>query len=124
MTMQDSIFAARKSGPLPQADGANLFEFQFDTGDPTFAGHFPGRPILPGVYQLELARVAAGMILNCPLKITEIRKAKFQRPILPGEVVRVALKLMENNGTIEVRANFSVGGQAAGETTLFLCREK
>jgi len=124
MTMQDSISIARKSGPLPQADGTNLFEFQFDAGDPTFAGHFPGRPILPGVYQLELARVAAGMILDCALKIAEIRKAKFQRPILPGEAVRVALKLLENNGTIEVRANFSVDGQAAGETTLFLCREK
>ena len=47
MTMRDSIAAAKISGPTPQADGANRFEFNFPATEPTFAGHFPGRPILP-----------------------------------------------------------------------------
>jgi 3-hydroxymyristoyl/3-hydroxydecanoyl-(acyl carrier protein) dehydratase len=124
MTMQHSISAGRKSGPVSQPDGAHLFEFQFSAGDPTFNGHFPGRPILPGIFQLEMARVSAEAILNVPLAIVEVRKAKFQRPILPDEAVRVELKLSEKNGTIETRANFSIGGEAAGETILFLCRKK
>ena len=60
-----------------------------------FAGHFPDRPMLPGVFQLEMAHVAAESVLNCPLAVREIPKAKFQRPILPGEIVRLELKLSE-----------------------------
>jgi 3-hydroxymyristoyl/3-hydroxydecanoyl-(acyl carrier protein) dehydratase len=74
------------------------------------------------VFQLEMVHVAAETALDCPLTVREIRKAKFQRPILPGETVRVELKLSEKNGTIEARAGFSVAGQTAGETTLLLWR--
>ena|SRR5450432_494946 len=120
--MRDSISAARTGEMRQNADGSRVFEFQFPADDPTFAGHFPGRPILPGVFQLEMVHVAAEAALNCPLAVREIRKAKFQRPILPGEAVRMELKLSEKDGTIEARAGFSVAGQTAGETTLLLWR--
>ena len=120
MTLRDSIGAARLGDPRQNADDATVFAFQFGAEDPTFAGHFPGRPILPGVFQLEMTRVAAESVLNCPLSVREIRKAKFQRPIGPGETVRVELKLTRNDGVIQARASFSVDGQAAGETVLLL----
>ena len=120
--MRDSIGAARIGDPSHNADGATVFEFKFGAEDPTFAGHFPGRPILPGVFQLEMTRVAAESVLNCPLFVREIRKAKFQRPILPGETVRAELKLSGQDDTIQARASFSVGGQPAGETVLILWR--
>jgi 3-hydroxymyristoyl/3-hydroxydecanoyl-(acyl carrier protein) dehydratase len=122
MTMRDSIAAARISGPLPQADGTNRFEFRFPASDPTFAGHFPTRPLLPGVFQLEIARFAAELVLNQPLQVREIPKAKFLRPIIPEETVRVELKLAEKTDTIQVRASFSVTGQAAGEAFLSVTR--
>jgi|SRR5665213_536530 len=120
MTMRDSISAARKSGPLPQADGANLFEFNFSADDPVFAGHFPNRPILPGIFQLEIARMAAEWIQNRPLAVQEIAKAKFQRPVLPGEILKLNLKLSEAGGVFSARANFICGGQPAGEAFLKL----
>jgi 3-hydroxymyristoyl/3-hydroxydecanoyl-(acyl carrier protein) dehydratase len=122
MTMQNSIAAARRGEPQKNADGINVFEFRFRAGDPVFAGHFPNRPLLPGVFQLEMTRVAAENILNCPLAVREISKAKFQRPILPDETVRLELKLSETEKTIRARASFSVQGQSAGETILLLCR--
>ena len=122
MTMQSSIAAARIGGPQQNADGTTFFEFCFGACDPTFAGHFPNRPLLPGVFQLEMARMAAEWILNCPLAVREITKAKFQRPILPDEPVRLELKLSEAGGTIQARAGFSIGGQPAGETILSLWR--
>jgi 3-hydroxyacyl-[acyl-carrier-protein] dehydratase len=122
MTMQNSIAAARVSGPSPQSDGGVGFEFRFPANDPVFAGHFPGRPILPGVFQLEMARVAAELALGFRLAVREISKAKFQRPILPEELVRVDLKLSEKDGSIHARAGFSVGAQPAGETQLLLWR--
>ena len=122
MTVKDSIANARLGEGRPNADGTTIFEFKFAANDPVFAGHFPGYPILPGVFQLEMVRGAAESLMNCPLAIREIRKSKFQRPILPEEVTRVELKLTEKEGTIEARAGFSVGGQPAGETAMLLWR--
>jgi 3-hydroxymyristoyl/3-hydroxydecanoyl-(acyl carrier protein) dehydratase len=118
MTLRDSIHAARVSGPEPTAAGANLFTFRFPASDPTFAGHFPTRPLLPGVFQLEIARIAAELVLHQSLTVREITKAKFLRPIIPDENLRVELKLAEKPDMIQVRATFSVTGQAAGEAIL------
>ena len=122
--MRDSISAARLGEPRPNADGSATLEFKFGADDPVFTGHFPGRPILPGIFQLELARVAAESVLNCALTVREIRKAKFQRPVLPDEIVRLELKLLNKDGAIQAHAVFSVNGQAAGETNLLLWRSE
>ena len=121
MSMHESIRAAQVGAPRPTTNGTTIFEFNFSPEDRTFAGHFPGRPILPGVFQIEMVRLAAESVLNCALSLTEIRKAKFQRPIAPGETVRVELRLSVDQA-IRARANFSVSGQEAGEMILFLCR--
>jgi 3-hydroxyacyl-[acyl-carrier-protein] dehydratase len=122
--MKGSIAAGRIGSPQINADGTNIFEFRFGADDPTFAGHFPNRPLLPGVFQLEMARVAAECILNCPLAVREISKAKFQRPILPDELVRLELKLSETDSVIQARAIFFISGQTAGETILLLWRNQ
>jgi 3-hydroxymyristoyl/3-hydroxydecanoyl-(acyl carrier protein) dehydratase len=122
MTMRDSISTARVSGPETNAEGTGQFNFRFPASDPTFAGHFPTRPLLPGVFQLEIARFAAELLLNSPLHVREITKAKFLRPIIPEETVRVELKLAEKTDTIQVRASFSVTGQPAGEAILLVAK--
>jgi len=124
MTMPSSIAAARIGSPQKNADGANVFEFCFRADDPVFAGHFPGRPLLPGIFQLEMARAAAESVLDCPLAVREIARAKFQRPILPDESVRLELKLSDAGGLIQARANFYAGGQPAGESILLLWRKQ
>ena len=122
MSLSDSIAAARVSGPEPQTDGTHAFEYCFNPGDPVFAGHFPGRPVLPGIFQLELTRVAAESVLGCSLAVREISRAKFQRPILPGETINLRLTLSGEKSPIQARAGFSVAGSPAGETLMILCR--
>jgi 3-hydroxyacyl-[acyl-carrier-protein] dehydratase len=122
MSMPASIAAAKTSGPTREADGSIVFEFRFGAGDPVFAGHFPNRPIVPGVFQLEMARLAAEWALGCRLSVREVCRAKFQRPILPEDNVRLDLKLTEADGMIQARAGFSAGGEPAGETLLTLWR--
>ena len=122
MNVQELITGAKLTGPVPQPDGTTVFEFQFPADATVFAGHFPGRPILPGVFQPEMARAAAQWTLDCSLGIREISKAKFQRPILPGETLRLQLKLTETDAAIQARASFSVAGRPAGETLLQLWR--
>ena len=122
MSMRGSIDAARISGPKMEAEGMAVFEFRFAANDPTFAGHFPGHPLLPGAFQVEMARAAAEWTLNCTLAIREVRKAKFLRPIAPDEHVRLELKWTEAKGIIQARTELSIGGQPAGAATLQLWR--
>jgi 3-hydroxymyristoyl/3-hydroxydecanoyl-(acyl carrier protein) dehydratase len=124
MTMRHSIDRARIVGPQSGSDGAALFEFCFQTDDPVFAGHFPSHPLVPGVFQLEMTRAAAEWVLDCSLAVREISKAKFQRPMLPGERVKLALKWTATPDTIRARALFTVRGQPAGETSMKLCRSE
>jgi 3-hydroxyacyl-[acyl-carrier-protein] dehydratase len=120
--MQASITAARFSGPTQESDGAACFEFKFAATDPVFAGHFPNQPLVPGVFQLEMARLGAEWLIGEQLGVREISKAKFLRPIVPKELVRMNLRLSQSDRYIGVRATFSIGGQAAGETVLKLVK--
>lgn len=120
--MRGSILAARIGEPSREPDGTASIEFRFAATDPVFAGHFPKQPLVPGVFQLEMARLGVEWLSGERLNVREILKAKFLRPIIPSELVRMNLKVSESDGGIGVRASFSVGGQAAGETVLRLIR--
>jgi 3-hydroxyacyl-[acyl-carrier-protein] dehydratase len=120
--MRGSICAALLSGPVPQPDGTYNFEFRFSSADPVFAGHFPGHPLLPGIFQIEMNRVAAEKVLGGALEIRDIVRAKFLRPILPEERIGLNLKLSEEGSMIDARAVLSAGGQATGQSALRLCR--
>lgn len=53
---------------------------------PAFAGHFPGRPIVPGVVILDQAILFAARQLSAPRGWT-VDNAKFLSPVSPGEVL-------------------------------------
>ena len=120
--MRASITAARISGPTQESDGTARVEFRFAATDPVFAGHFPNQPLVPGVFQLEMARLGAEWLIGEQLGVRDISRAKFLRPIVPDELVRMHLRLSKSDEEIGVRATFSVGGQAAGETVLKLVK--
>ena len=120
--MRASIAAAHVDGPLLQPDGTTSIDFRFAATDPVFEGHFPNQPLVPGVFQLEMARLGAEWLIGEQLGIREISRAKFLRPIVPAELVRMNLRVSDSDAGIGVRATFSVGGQAAGETVLKLIK--
>ena len=120
--MQASITTARIGDFSRLADGSASLDFRFAATDPVFASHFPKQPLIPGVFQLEMARLGAEWLLGERMSVREISKAKFLRPIVPSELVQMNLKVSEEKMAMGVRASFSVGGQAAGETILKLVR--
>lgn len=61
---------------------------------PSLPGHFPGRPVVPGVVVLERV-VAAIEAQYGPLPALRLPQVKFQRPLLPGEQARIELEQPE-----------------------------
>lgn len=69
--------------------------FVVPASHPMLAGHFPGRPIVPGAFLLAtIAQLATRWLARdavaTPARITGVRVAKFTRPVLPGETCRVS----------------------------------
>ena len=65
--------------------------FSIPGDHPCLAGHFPGRPIVPGVLLLVQA-VAAIEAGNGRLHGLRFPRVKFLQPLLPGEVARVEIE--------------------------------
>jgi len=59
---------------------------------PALPGHFPGRPIVPGVVLLDCVLRAAEDWLQRPLRIIALPNAKFTAPLLPGQEAQLQLK--------------------------------
>lgn len=92
--------------------------------EPFFPGHFPGAPVMPGVLIIEaMAQVAGVMIYrDLPDKeskliyFTGIENAKFRKPVLPGDQLRIEMDLLarrSNFGKMQGRA--TVDGKLAAE---------
>jgi 3-hydroxyacyl-[acyl-carrier-protein] dehydratase len=75
--------------------------------EPFFAGHFPNFPIMPGVLVVEAMAQAGGVLLLTEfpdreqklLLFTGIEKAKFRRPVVPGDQLRIDVDVLVWRGT-------------------------
>lgn len=78
--------------------------------EPYFQGHFPGNPIMPGVMIIEAMAQAAALLAYFPkpdgsqwtFYIVGVDKAKFRRPITPGDQITFELTLLKDRGTLFV----------------------
>lgn len=90
--------------------------------EPYFPGHFPHRPVMPGVLQIEaMAQVAAlGVVLldgpRLDVAIAAVDNARFRRPVVPGDTLDIEAEILkERSGIIQVRCVARVRGQVAAE---------
>ncbi len=96
---------AAKGGSADDREGQETLESTFDvpTEHPAFAGHFPGRPILPGVVLLERVIEEAEKRFGRPLTIAEMPWVKFLSPLAPGDSASIRLKRDRETLHFEVR---------------------
>jgi 3-hydroxyacyl-[acyl-carrier-protein] dehydratase len=88
-----------------------------------FHGHFPARPILPGVLILEaMAQTAASMMMSLPetrghfAYIAGINRAKFRRLVVPGDALKLFVKIIRFKGKIgKLSGSAFVGQELAAE---------
>ena len=95
-----------------------------------FQGHFPGKPIMPGVLIIESMAQTGGLLLLQEVKDREkkllyfvaIDDARFRRPVVPGDQLRIEVNVLAWRGTFcKLQGHASVGGELAAEATL-MCK--
>lgn len=64
-------------GTAMQTDGSAVFRIALLPDCDVYRGHFPGRPVCPGVCQVEMARQCAGRLAEHPLLIRRIVSCRF-----------------------------------------------
>lgn len=93
--------------------------------EPFFPGHFPHRPVMPGVLQIEaMAQVAALSVIEkdgpkMDVAIAGIDGARFRRPVAPGDTLEITAEILKDRGQIlQVRCETRVRGQIVSEAEL------
>ena len=87
-----------------------------------FQGHFPGKPVMPGVLQMEALAQAVGLLMLEPGKIPlfmSIDKCKFRKPVVPGDQLRLEVeKLSVRRNIIVAKGKCLVDGAVVSEGEL------
>ncbi len=95
--------------------------------EPFFQGHWPGRPIMPGVLILEAIAQSAGLILAdlrggssaSSAVIASIDRVKIRRPVVPGDQLRMEVECLRAKGRIaDVRGTAKVDDRIAAEARI------
>lgn len=104
-----------------------------DPGEPFFAGHFPGQPVLPGVFLIEAVAQTAGVMLGGAEKSREIAKLaavnrfKFLKLVEPGSELRIETRLLTEAGAMAcVEGTVHVNNEivARGELTVVSAKDR
>jgi UDP-3-O-[3-hydroxymyristoyl] N-acetylglucosamine deacetylase/3-hydroxyacyl-[acyl-carrier-protein] dehydratase len=94
--------------------------------EPFFTGHFPNRPIMPGVLLIECMAQASGLLLyqrrsdaNLIAQLVAVDGARFRRPVVPGDQLRIEVEAVRmGSRTCQVAAQAFVEDHLAAEATI------
>ncbi len=99
-----------------------------------FQGHYPDHPIMPGVLIVESMAQVGGFLMMQDLDNAEdklpffagIDKAKFRRPVVPGDQLRIVAEMVKSRGRIaKISAKAYVNEEVAAEAELmFVLQDK
>lgn len=95
--------------------------------EPHFQGHFPQRPIMPGVLIVEsMAQTAAVMVVSSLGAASEgklvyfmsVEDAKFRRPVVPGDLMKIRVEKKQQRGAVwKFKGEAHVDGQLVAEAS-------
>ena len=97
--------------------------------EPHFTGHFPHHPIMPGVLIIEALAQAAGLLAfssgdrptteNTVIYFVGIDNARFKRPVVPGDQLRLEAKVLRNmRGIWKYATRAEVDGELVAEAEM------
>ena len=95
--------------------------------EPHFQGHFPAKPIMPGVLIIEaMAQTGAVLVVESTgldptgklVYFMSIDDARFRRPVIPGDVLRLEVKILRHREKVwKFSGQAKVDGALAAEAT-------
>jgi len=108
------------------ADGERLVAIKNVTADePFLRGHFPGRPIMPGVLICEALVQAGGLLASCSsnglpqgrgVVLAGFERVRFRRLVVPGDQIRLEVELVHKRRPLwRMKGWARVDGQVAAE---------
>lgn len=93
--------------------------------EPQFTGHFPERPVMPGVLIIEAMAQLAAVLVAKSMDSTKdkevffmsIEEAKFRKIVEPGDTIVMYASILQNRGPVwKFKARSEVDGKIAAET--------
>lgn len=100
--------------------------------EPYFQGHFPGKPVMPGVLQLEAIAQVAGMLtlrhadnIGKPAYFMSAENVKWRKPVLPGDTLIIEVEVLRSRGKIgKAKGVCSVNGVTVSEAEVTFMVQK
>jgi beta-hydroxyacyl-ACP dehydratase FabZ len=98
--------------------------------EPQFTGHFPGFPVMPGVMIIEAMAQVGGILVGTVaphtrgkiMFLASVEEAKFRRPVVPGDQLRIEMKIDRLKATVaKMKGIAMVDGQVVAEATV-MCK--
>ena len=93
--------------------------------EPYFVGHFPGRPVMPGVLIIEALAQTGGVLMsksmdvdveNKGIMFISVDNCRFRNPVKPGDVLRMPVEVLRaRGGVFKFRGRGLVGDKVAAE---------
>jgi 3-hydroxyacyl-[acyl-carrier-protein] dehydratase len=93
--------------------------------EPYFVGHFPGRPVMPGVLIIEALAQTGGVLMSKSLDVDvenkgimfiSVDNCRFRHPVRPGDVLRMPVEVLRARGDVfKFRGKGLVGDKVACE---------
>ena len=77
--------------------------------EPYFVGHFPGRPVMPGVLIIEALAQTGGVLMSKSMDIDvenkgimfiSVDNCRFRHPVRPGDVLRMPVEVLRARGGV------------------------
>lgn len=108
MNPSQDVITARRGNPEPTAAGLQA-RYRFAPDLPVFAGHFPGRPLVPGVYLLaamaDLLQRSEQADAAAPVEVTGLRRVKFRAAVPPDQDILVTLRWPPTSERVQATAH-------------------
>ena len=106
-----SMTSGQATSPVRSASPSLTDRWTVPTDHPAFAGHFPGRPMVPGVVLLDRAVMRIAEATGHEPDALTLRSVKFLSPVLPGETVVFTQRVAASGAIV-----FDISVEACAET--------